>query len=322
MPWWGPFNIPHVTVDWKAAAQEASKAVWHGSPEALVFVEGNLALDLSQAMSQRMEFAQDCLHSRVVYSVHDYAWYERWFRITMAIDTAGELSFRERLKWLWKLAFDSNIGGAGMDEFRQQRDYNWGFLEKRHIAPVWVGEFGTQKTSDWWNNAVDYIRELDLSFCYWSVQGYKYPPHMEKKERDTYGLTTADLRQVRAPWKLFSLTELLARAGVQDTIVEQPPQCVFKPAENSLQRSPPTQGVMPLQYFLICVLVFVCCCSVGLGFCCKLLIGFLCMTSKYDEPYYDSDDSLTMQEGDSELDDACCDGRSLRQLINHVGDRR
>merc|ERR1712151_923021 len=48
IPWWGQFGgLNILTADWRLAAQEGCMAVWHGDPEALCFVEGNLGLDLS-----------------------------------------------------------------------------------------------------------------------------------------------------------------------------------------------------------------------------------------------------------------------------------
>merc|ERR1711977_633935 len=103
-------------------------------------------------MLYKMQFGQSCLHSRVVYSVHDYAWYERWFRIIMAIDSVGRLSLQQRFSWLWKLLSDANVADAGKAEFKRQRDYNWGFLKKQHVAPVWIGEFGAYADRPWWRH--------------------------------------------------------------------------------------------------------------------------------------------------------------------------
>eukprot|EP00928_Gymnodinium_smaydae_P035653 TRINITY_DN25054_c0_g3_i1.p1 TRINITY_DN25054_c0_g3~~TRINITY_DN25054_c0_g3_i1.p1 ORF type:complete len:753 (-),score=51.21 TRINITY_DN25054_c0_g3_i1:154-2412(-) len=245
VPWWGKlFGMEYITANWRKAAQEGSKALWRGNPDSLVFVEGNMALDLSSVTKDRMIFGQDCLHSRVVYSVHDYEWYDRWFRIVMAVDSANKLSIREQFRWLWKLITTAPMSSAA--EFSYERDYAWGYLKRENFAPVWIGEFGGYNSNAWWRRLAEYIVTLDLDFCYWGVNGYKWPRHhgkpwsdrtMDQLDPDWYGLLTKNFTQVRAPWKVFEMTPMLSRAGVQQAQVGHPGVCVFRSELNIVESS-------------------------------------------------------------------------------------
>jgi hypothetical protein len=265
LPWWGKlWGMSIFTVNWQAAAQEGSKAVWQGAPDALVFVEGNLAVDLSQVPSYMMQFGQDCLHSRVVYSVHDYTWFSRWYRIIMTLDSGNWLRPTERLWWLWKLITSS--AEADATEFGYTRDYNYGALKKMNVAPVWVGEFGTFPRTEWWERELDYMMERELDFAYWSVHGDRFPKGYGRgiadDNQDWDGLTTSNFTQLRSPWKIADLSELLAESGVQDTVVAQPRECVFAPALNIPQPTGTNHYIFPFQVFIVCLLCFLCspCC--------------------------------------------------------------
>ena len=46
-----------------------------------------------------------------------------------------------------------------------------------YSAPYWMGEFGTGTSPDneKWDNIVQFLRETDHDWAYWSIDGYKYP---------------------------------------------------------------------------------------------------------------------------------------------------
>lgn len=59
--------------------------------------------------------------------------------------------------------------------FAKELDFKWGFLMSgANPAPVWLGEFGTQRESLWWKHILRYLHEHDADFAYWSVNGEKY----------------------------------------------------------------------------------------------------------------------------------------------------
>jgi hypothetical protein len=279
------------TVNWQAAAQEGSKAVWQGAPDALVVAEGNLAVDLSQVPNAMLQFGQDCLHTRVVYSVHDYTWFSRWYRIIMTIDSGNWLRLTERLWWWWKLI--TNSAEADTTEFRYTRDYNYGALKKMDVAPVWVGEFGTFPRTEWWARELDYMKDRELDFAYWSVHGDRFPKGYGRgiadDNQDWDGLTSSNFTQLRSAWKVADLADLLDESGLQDTVVEHPGECVFDAVLNTPQPTGTNHYIFPFQVFIVCALCCLCspCC---ICVCClcryrrRKQLGSDTETSSDDEP--------------------------------------
>jgi hypothetical protein len=56
--------------------------------------------------------------------------------------------------------------------FAEELDARWGFLLGGR-APVWLGEFGTDRDSRWWRHLARYVSERRVSFAYWPVNGEK-----------------------------------------------------------------------------------------------------------------------------------------------------
>merc|ERR1719298_32696 len=97
-----------------------------------------------------MEFAQPCLSSRVVYSVHDYSW-----------------------------LYPEQPQPRSYEAFKRQRSATWSFLLEKDQAPVWVGEFGDGVTrGQWWKYFIKYVHETGIDFAYWALNGDKYPAGM------------------------------------------------------------------------------------------------------------------------------------------------
>eukprot|EP00929_Paragymnodinium_shiwhaense_P024490 TRINITY_DN15046_c0_g1_i2.p1 TRINITY_DN15046_c0_g1~~TRINITY_DN15046_c0_g1_i2.p1 ORF type:complete len:726 (-),score=120.78 TRINITY_DN15046_c0_g1_i2:239-2416(-) len=282
VPWWGWFDgIPHITADWKTAAQEASKSVWHGDPEALVFIEGNLGLDLQNAMSDKLYFGQDCLHSQVVYSVHDYDWFWRWMRIVLGLNTAHAVSIFQQLKEVSKVIQQKDPSQElDYDEFAYQRTTAWGYLTQQELAPVWIGELGTKQRETWWMYFISYVEANDLDWCYWPLNGYKWPRgygppegRWRQKEVDAddwYGVLTQDWRKIRQLWRMWDLTPMLSQAGVREKKRTHPGKCVFDASLNVVQPSGVELGIVPVQKLevigiaigstVFLTIMVVCCC--------------------------------------------------------------
>ena len=72
--------------------------------------------------------------------------------------------------------------------------------------PLWVGEFGTCQTLDcgpnsqWFRWFVQYLKEKDLSWSYWPLNGTQSTGASRKYDTvETYGLLTPDYRHIGAP---------------------------------------------------------------------------------------------------------------------------
>ncbi|MBV9258424.1 MAG: glycoside hydrolase family 5 protein, partial [Ktedonobacteraceae bacterium] len=151
------------TLDWQQAAQRAGNQILTINPHWLIFVEGVSCYAPNGAASQMP--SNPCywwggnlqgvsthpvklnVANRLVYSIHDYpasVSYQPWFSAS---------NYPANLTGIW--------------------DHYWGFIYKQEIAPVWVGEFGTRlQTSEdqqWFSSLVNYIKEGQLSWTFWSL---------------------------------------------------------------------------------------------------------------------------------------------------------
>ncbi|CAJ1405628.1 unnamed protein product [Effrenium voratum] len=119
---------------------------------------------------------------------------------------------RQRLSAVAPLAFLTAllvVGGkcGSYENFRGELDACLGPLlsgEGVTPAPVWLSEFGTDVRDNYFNNIIRYMKENELDFAYWSINGRK-----RFNESETYGLLQDDNFAVRHPWKLEMLHSLL-----------------------------------------------------------------------------------------------------------------
>ncbi|CAE7832431.1 unnamed protein product [Symbiodinium sp. KB8] len=87
------------------------------------------------------------------------------------------------------------------EAFERELDFKWGFLlSGSAAAPVWLGEFGTNTESLWWEHMLRYLQKRDLDFAYWSVNGEKF-----NGEPESFGLFMENFIDVKQPWKLQQL---------------------------------------------------------------------------------------------------------------------
>lgn len=160
-------------LDWHAAAGRGGNAVLAENPELLIMVEGpQYSTDFTAFAT--LPLVLKVAH-RAVYSPHAYAF--------------------------------SGHALQNYDELRQVYDARAGFLLHTEPAiPLWVGEFGTCQTLDcgdnsqWFRWFVDYLREKDLSWSYWPLNGTQSSGVSRKYgEVETYGLLSPDCRHIGAP---------------------------------------------------------------------------------------------------------------------------
>jgi len=141
---WGCGNA---TVDWRMAAETAGNAILAINPHWLIFVEGVDCYGPGGATTGDCYWwggnlegvaqypVQLNVPNQLAYSAHDYpasVYNQPWFSAS---------NYPGNLPGIW-------------DKF-------WGYIVKQHIAPVWLGEFGTmlqtQSDQQWLTSMVNYL---------------------------------------------------------------------------------------------------------------------------------------------------------------------
>jgi endoglucanase len=135
--------------DWHAAAERGGNAILAENPNLLIFVEGiHYALDLSGFAHLPVKLN---VPNRLLYSAHDYSFSHKSIRT--------------------------------YDDYVKTVRAKWAFLRQESEAPLWIGEFGTcqehrcLESSDpkqegfWFQNFIRFLRETDLDWCYWPLNG-------------------------------------------------------------------------------------------------------------------------------------------------------
>jgi endoglucanase len=166
-------------LDWHAAAERGGNAVLAANPRLLIMVEGP-EYSTNFAGFDKLPVRLRVDH-RVVYSPHAYN-----------ID---------------KHPF------ANYEELKQIYDARAGFLlHSEPGVPLWVGEFGTCQdlncgaNSDWFVLYIRYMKENDLAWSYWALNGTQSSGVSRKyDEVEDYGLLSPDYQHVAGP----KLVELL-----------------------------------------------------------------------------------------------------------------
>jgi endoglucanase len=160
-------------LDWHAAAERGGDAVLSANPKLLVMVESP-DYSTNFAGFDKLPVRLKVEH-RLVYSPHAY-----------------------------------NIDGhafAGYDELKQVYDARAGFLlHVEPAVPLWIGEFGTcQKldcgaNSDWFALYMRYMRENNLSWSYWPLNGAQSSGAGRAYDSlESYGLLSPDYQHIAAP---------------------------------------------------------------------------------------------------------------------------
>jgi endoglucanase len=156
---WGCGNSAN---DWQSAAVRGGNAILAINPNWLIFVEGVDCYDRKSGAA-----SGDCywwggnlegvaskpvvlnVPNRIVYSAHDYTTdvtQQSWFNAP---------DFPANLPRVW--------------------DTHWGYIYKKNIAPVWVGEFGTtlaqSKDSAWLSAMTQYLGKgaTGISWTFWAL---------------------------------------------------------------------------------------------------------------------------------------------------------
>jgi endoglucanase len=191
--------------DWRAAAVRAGNRVLARAPDWLIIVEGlNSGEDLSAAGARPVVLA---VPGKLVYSAHQYSFFRPG---APAIPGIGGPTY----------------AAMSAADHRAASERQWGYLTlagRSHVAPVWLGEFGDGASSDpkWLTNLAAYLRETDIDWAYWPINGGPKP----SGDSEPYGLLEDDWSTVRNDWRLSLLRQLQPATqgpGVGDTATACP----------------------------------------------------------------------------------------------------
>jgi endoglucanase len=167
---WGGTNPK---LDWHAAAERGGNAVLAANPKLLIMVES------PEYSTNFTGFDKLPVHlklaDRLVYSPHAYN--------------------------------DDNHHFSSYEELKQAYDARGGFLLRMEPGvPLWVGEFGTCQTldcgtnSDWFVMYIRYVKENDLAWSYWPLNGTQSSGESRKYDTvEPYGLLSPDYQHIAAP---------------------------------------------------------------------------------------------------------------------------
>lgn len=203
---WGTNNQ---ATDWRLAAERAGNAILAVNPDWLIVVEGveknvpgqKLAIHWMGANLEGVERFPVRLSraNKLVYSPHEYGpgvFNQPWF---------SEPSFPKNLSSRWETG--------------------WNYIASKGIAPILIGEFGGRQIDDnskegvWQRQLVDYVRQKNLSFAYWS---------WNPNSNDTGGILQDDWLSVEAPKQ-----DLLQGVLVANRFAESSPTAATFPQPSS-----------------------------------------------------------------------------------------
>jgi len=189
--------------DWQAAATRAGNAVHKVNKNLLIVVEG--IEDITQSYKTTWGGALGAVakhpvklkvKNHVVYSPHDYP------------QSVHAQAFYKKAGWAKKLA-------AAWDR-------NFGYIVKKKIAPVLLGEFGskfaTANDKSWMKAMISYLKKNGMSWAYWTFN---------PNSSSTGGLVKDDWVTKDAA-KLAALKPILG-AGTSVTILEPRPTFTTQP---------------------------------------------------------------------------------------------
>jgi len=150
--------------NWPVAAEAAGNAILAINPKLLIFVEGNdcysgvCGWQGGNLIGVAAHPVTLSVANQLVYSAHDY----------------GPNLYQQ--PW-----FNSNTTAASLDATWNKY---WGYISTDDIAPVWLGEFGTDNTStdientaagsqgQWFQSLVGYLQNNStINWTYWALNG-------------------------------------------------------------------------------------------------------------------------------------------------------
>ncbi|BDA69860.1 endoglucanase [Rivularia sp. IAM M-261] len=183
---WGTNDL---STDWRLAAERAGNAILSINPNWLIIVEG------------------------VELNVPGQKLTNHWWGGNLE----GVRRFKVRLKQRNKIVYSPHEYGPGVfnkpyfsdksfpKNMLQRWETGFYYIERQKIAPIWIGEFGGKQVDKssiegiWQNKLVDFIRDKNLSYAYWS---------WNPNSSDTAGILLSDWQTIDAP-KQVMLSRIL-----------------------------------------------------------------------------------------------------------------
>jgi endoglucanase len=135
--------------DWAAAAKRAGDRVVAKNPNMIVFVEGIDAADNLAGVKAHPIALQS--PNKLSYEAHQYATFPPF---------PGDTS--------------TPYGQMTATQLKTASRTQWGYIldpAQTFVAPVLLGEFGATTQSAWLANLEAYVRELDMDFAFWVLNG-------------------------------------------------------------------------------------------------------------------------------------------------------
>jgi endoglucanase len=185
----GPLIVPSWggggAADWHAAATRAGNRVLAKNPNLVIFVEG---LDSADNLTgvRDLPVVLDVPH-KLAYESHQYSFFP---------SPPGD--------------FRNPYGGMDAAGVKAASYAKWGYIMdagQPYTAPVLLGEFGDSSQTAWMDNLEAYMRELDIDYTYWPLNGGP----KASGDSEPYGLLEDDWTTVRRDGRIDAL-ELLESA--------------------------------------------------------------------------------------------------------------
>jgi endoglucanase len=186
-PTWGPGD----QTDFGAMYASIGNVIHELNPHLLIICEGlEYATQLEGVAAHPVRLA---VANKVVYSMHDYAWFH----------PPGQT----------EAAYAQAMNAAG------------GYLLTEKIAPLWIGEFGANVSSlasspggaSWWANISAWLTANDVDWCWWALNpthGNSHNPGTSTMkytwgQPEPYGLLTSDWANAAYPSVISMLQAMM-----------------------------------------------------------------------------------------------------------------
>lgn len=203
--------------DFHDAATRAANTILNVNPDLLIFVEG-----VREDPAGPQENHNSYWFGGNLMGVKHSALPQRWTAAPIELSVPGRLVYAPHtygpfmyhgLPWC-RLGSTANTP----DACNQVWDKVWGYIAEENIAPIWIGEFGTpnglrpnqnapqQVWTDindthaqgiWFTYLTDYIRQHDLNWCYWAINGTRsLSPGRNPNQIEGFGVLAPDWQDI------------------------------------------------------------------------------------------------------------------------------
>lgn len=179
-PTWGDGS----KFDWKRAAETAGNRIHAIAPHWLIIVGGlDYQLEFKDILKNPVVLNRP---NKLVYSGHFYNF--SWGPTSLTWNLFNEEAFREKF-------FNDQLSVRCI---------------KGEGTPFILGEFGNNTRDDSWIYLMKYLKELDLDWIYWCLDGYK----CDNQEDEKYGIWNFQFTGVRHPEMLDDLKAIGRRKAL------------------------------------------------------------------------------------------------------------